>query len=97
MLLVQQPYNRAGNSESSEIKVGFGGCFSGHRASLVVQVVKNLPANVGDLGSIPGWGRPPREGIAYPLQDSCLGSSIDRGAWRATVHGVAKSQTQLSD
>ena len=48
-------------------------------------------------GLIPGWGRPPKEGIGYALQYSCLGNPMDKGAWRATVHGVAKSQTRLSD
>ena len=51
--------------------------------------------NVGDLGSIPGSGRSPAAGNAYPLQDSCLENSMDRGAWRVTVQGVAQSQTQL--
>ena len=49
--------------------------------------------NVEDLGLIPGSGRSPGEGKGYPLQYSCLGSPMDRGAWRATVHGVAKSRT----
>ena len=53
--------------------------------------------NAGDLGSIPGLGRSPGEGNGYPLQYSCLQDSTDRGAWQATVHGVAKSRTQLSD
>ena len=48
-----------------------------------------------DLGSIPGWGRSPGEGNGNPLQDSCLGNPMDRGASRTTVHGVAKSRTQL--
>ena len=43
------------------------------------------------------WGRPPGEGIAYPLQYSCLENPMDRGPWRTTVHGVAKSQTQLGN
>ena len=63
-------------------------------------VVKNLPANAGytrDAGSIPGSGRSPGEGNGTPLQYSCLGNPMDRGAWQAIVHGVAKSQTQLSD
>ena len=59
-------------------------------------VVKNLPANAGDTGSIPGSGRFPGGGKGNPLQYSCLGNPIDRGAWRATVHGVAQSQTHLS-
>ena len=53
--------------------------------------------NAGDLGSIPGLGRSPGEGNGNPLQYSCLENSTDGGAWWATVHGVAKSQTQLSD
>ena len=51
----------------------------------------------GDLGLIPGLGRFPGERNGYPLQCSCLENSMDRGAWWATVHGVAKSQTRLSD
>ena len=68
-------------------------------ASQVVLVVKNLPANAGDArdtGSIPGSGRSPRVGNGNPLQYSCLENSMDRGAWRATIHGVTKSQTRLS-
>ena len=53
--------------------------------------------NAGDLGSISGSRRPPGEGNGNPLQDSCLENSMDGGAWWATVHGVAKSRTQLSD
>ena len=65
-------------------------------ASQVVLVVKNLPANAGDvrdMGLIPGSGRFPGEGNGNPLQYSCLENPMDRGAWQATVHGVAKSQT----
>ena len=51
----------------------------------------------GDPGSITGWGRSPGEGNGNPLQYSCLENSMDRGAWWATVHGVAKSQTRLND
>ena len=58
---------------------------------------KDSVYNVGDLGSIPGSGRSPGEGNGIPLQYSCLENSMDRGTWRATVHGVAKSRTQLSD
>ena len=53
-------------------------------------VVKNLPANAGDAGSTPGLGRSPGEGNGNPLQCSCLGNPMDRGAWWATVHGVVK-------
>ena len=49
--------------------------------------------NVEDPGSIPGLGRSPREGKGYPLQYSCLGKTMDRGAWQEIVHGVTKSQT----
>ena len=60
--------------------------------------VKNLSANAGDVrdaGLIPGSGRFPGGGHNNPLQYSCLENPMDRGAWRVTVHGVAKSQTQL--
>ena len=53
--------------------------------------------NVGDPGSIPGLGRSPGEGHGNPPQCSCLGKPMDRGTWKTTVHGVAKSQTRLSD
>ena len=49
--------------------------------------------DAGDLGSIPESGRSPGEGNGNPLQYSCLENSMDRGAWQATVHGVAQSQT----
>ena len=58
---------------------------------------KESACNVGDPGSIPGLGRSPGEGNGNPLQYSCLENPMDRGAWRAAVHGVAKSQTQLSN
>ena len=63
-------------------------------------LVKNLTDSVGDardVGSIPGLGRSPGEGNGYPVQYSCLKNSMDRVAWWATVHGVAKSQTRLND
>ena len=53
-------------------------------------VVKNLPANAGDADSIPGSRRSPGEGNGNLLQYSCLENSMDRGAWQATFHGVAK-------
>ena len=59
-------------------------------------MVKNSPANVGDVGLIPGWGRSPGEGNGNPLQYSCLENPMNRGAWWATVHRVAKNQTWLS-
>ena len=60
-------------------------------------MVKNPLANAGDVGSIAGSGRSHGKGSGNPLQYSCLGNPMDKGAWQATVHGVAKSQTQLSD
>ena len=56
-------------------------------------VVKNLLANAGDTGLTPGWGRSPGEENGHPLQYSCLGNPMDRGAWHATIHGVAKEDT----
>ena len=60
-------------------------------------VVKNSPANTGDLGSITRSGRSSGEASGNPLQYSCLGNPKDRGDWWAIVHGVTKSQTQLSN
>ena len=71
---------------------GFPGGTSGKK--------KKLHANAGDtrnISSIPGWGRSPGVGNGNPLQYSCLENCTDRGAWQATVHGVAKSQTWLSN
>ena len=59
-------------------------------------MVENLPANADDVGLIPGQGRSPGEECDNPLQYSCLENSMDSGAWWATVHGVAKSRTELS-
>ena len=69
-----------------------------HMASQVALVVKNLPANAGDIrdvGSIPGWGRSPGGRHGNPFQYSSLENPMDRRAWKATVHWVTKSQTQL--
>ena len=63
-------------------------------------MVNNPPANAGDageMGLIPGLGRSPGEENGNPLQYSCLGNPMDRGAWWATVRGVTKSQTRLSN
>ena len=63
-------------------------------------MVKNPPANAGDTGDpdlIPGSGRSPGGVNGNPLQNSCLENPVDRGAWQATVHRVAKSWTRLSD
>ena len=60
-------------------------------------VVKNLPANAGDRGSVPGLGRSPGVRNGNPVQYSCLENPMDRGARWAIVQGVAQSQTQLSN
>ena len=60
-------------------------------------VSKEPASNAGDPGSIAGSGRSPGEGNGSPLQYSCLENLMDRGAWWATIHGVTKSWTQLSD
>ena len=59
-------------------------------------VVKNLPANAGDAGSIPGLGRSPGVGNGNPLQYSCLENPMDRGAWQAAVHRVTK-ESDMTD
>ena len=82
-----------------------GKCFTTGRKALFDHVCwfacgsdgKASAYNAGDPGSIPGSRRSPGEGNAYPLQSSCLENSMDGGAWWATVHGVAKSRTQLSN
>ena len=69
-------------------------------ASQLVLVVKNLSANAGDIrdaGSIPGLERSPGRGHGNPLWCSCLENPMDKGAWQATGHRVAKSQTWLKD
>ena len=70
-----------------KLKVGFPGGSDGKASAY----------NAGDPGSIPGSGRSPGEGNGNPLQYSCLENPVDGGAWLATVHGVAKSRTRLSD
>ena len=55
------------------------------------------PVKAADVGSIPRLGRSPGEGNGNLLQYSCLGNPMDRGAWQTTVHGVAKSQTQITN
>ena len=76
------------------------GSLDAQQAPQAAPVVKNPPASAGDIrdaGSIPGSGRSPGGGHGKPLQYSCLENPTDRGAWRAIVHGAAKSQTRLSD
>ena len=63
----------------------------------VGSAAENLPPNVGNAGFIPGLERSPEEGNGNPFQYSCLESLMDRGAWWATVHGLARSRTQHSN
>ena len=58
---------------------------------------KESAGNAGDPGSIPESGRSPGEGNGNPLQDSCLENSMDKGAWKARVHGVVQSQTCMTE
>ena len=84
----QTQLKRLSSSSSSSIDI------SG--ASQVALVVRNPSASARDMSSIPGSGRSPREGSGNPLQYSCLVNPMDRGAWWAIVHEVAKSWTRLS-
>ena len=72
------------------VRLIFGSASSCNGDFLVAQTVKNLPANVGDPCLFSGSGISPREGNGYPVQYSSLENSMDRGAWRATVHELAK-------
>ena len=72
-------------------------CYRGSWASQVAQQQKNPFVNAGDMESIAGLGRSSGGGNGNPPQYSCLENPMDRGAWRATVHRVAKSRTRLSD
>ena len=67
------------------------------KASMVAQWVKESACNAGDLGSIPGLGRSPREGNGNPLQCSCLENPLGKDAWQAAVHRVTQRWTQLID
>ena len=71
--------------------------YSSVGASLVAQMIKNLPSVQETWVRSLGWEDPLEGGNGNPLQYSCLETPMDRGAWRATVHGVSKSWTQLSD
>ena len=87
--------------QNLEVTWNEGELFSGGRKQPAQETIcgsdgKASAYNVGDLSLIPGWGRSPGEGNGYPLQYSCLENPMDRGAWWAAVHGVAKSQTWLS-
>ena len=75
----------------------FLGCLFHWSICLFLSQYHVSACNMGDPGSIPGSGRSPGEGNGNPFQDSCLENPMDREAWWATVHGIAKSQTRLSD
>ena len=79
------------------LNVMFGQCYTSLPGFLAGSAVKNSPANAGDMSLIPGSGRSPEEGNSNPLQYSCLGNPMDRGAWWAIVHGVARVGPELSD
>ena len=70
--------------------------FGGFTSGTVVNNLSATSGDAGDMGSIPGLGRSPEVGNGNPLQHSCLGNPMDRGAWRPIVHGVAKSWTRLN-
>ena len=65
-------------------------------ASQVALVVKNLPADAGDPGLLPGWGRSPGGGYGNPLQYTCLENPTDRRTWQATVYGLARARYDLA-
>ena len=77
---------------------GIARLYGSFRASQMVLVVKNPPASTGDMRCefSPSVGKIPWRRACNPLQYSCLGIPMDRGAWQTTVHGVTKSQTGLS-
>ena len=77
-------------SISSQVQYNFFSQIVSIEWTSLGSVVKNLPANAGDMNSNPGLERSPVEGNGNPLQYSCLGNPMDRGVWQATVHGVSK-------
>ena len=77
-------------SISSQVQYNFFSQIVSTEWASLGSVVKNLPANAGDMNSNPGLERSPAEGNGNPLQYSCLGNPMDRGVWQATVHGVSK-------
>ena len=90
---IQQPHRsqwdlpKMGRSAKITAFMGFPGGSDGRESA----------CSAGDPGSVPGLGRSPGEGNGYPLQYSCLENPMDRGAWRAAVHGVAVTQIRLSE
>ena len=84
-------------AESRVTPFMFGWRFSDQAGSPGGSDSEESTCNAGDPGSIPGSGRSPGEGNGHPFQYSCLEKPMDTGAWRATVHGITKSPTRLSD
>ena len=72
-------------------------CLPPAKGAYAASASKESACNAGHLGLTPGSGKSPGEGNGYPLQYSCLEKPMDKGAWEVTVHGIAKSWTQLSD
>ena len=95
--VTQQIRRSRDEAEETEGKLGFAGYHLPARGFSGGSEDKASACNAGDPGSIPALGRSPGEGNSNPFQYSCLENPMDRGAWRATVHGVAKSRTRLSD
>ena len=94
---IEMPSCGLGNALFSSV---FGKSLRRVWASLAAQMGEKLPASArttGDLGLIPGSERSPGEGNGYPIQYSGLENPMDRGDWQATVHGIAKSRTRLSN
>ena len=91
------PHARDDSTKRDRSTCAFLGPTVGEETFLVAQGIESAWQCRRKPGSIPGSARLSGEGQSSPVQYSCLGNPMDRGAWRATVHGVAKSQTQLSD
>ena len=96
MQALQQTYSYRRAPPESSTRSIFSSLYTTNRGFPGGAVVKNLPENARDAGSIPRSGRCPGEGNGNPLQYSCLKSLMYRGAWQATVHGVTDSQTRFS-
>ena len=94
---VAMPFSRRPSRTRDQTYVSYVSYIGRWVLSHIVKMVKNCHLHVGDLGPIPGLGRSPVGGHGNPLQSSCLENPTDRGARQATIHGVAKSRTGLSN
>ena len=97
VLRIEEVYENQECSTQHKSKLNQLTTYSSILVFLVGSGGKEYACNAGDLHAIPGLGRSPGEGNGYPLQYSCPGNPLDREAWLATVHEVAKSQTSLSE